>query len=67
MTVDERHWGECVCALDDAFGLFELPSYAFRTQEAGLVDVAFAINRSIVGVGAWVGISDKNGGLVNQR
>eukprot|EP01047_Picozoa_sp_COSAG01_P053573 COSAG01_NODE_5758_length_4053_cov_12.093576_3_plen_121_part_00 len=41
-----------MCGSDDAFGLFELPSYAFRTQESSLVDVAFAINRSIVGIHA---------------
>lgn len=52
LTIDSRHWGECVCGLDDAFGLFELPSYAFRTQESGLVDVAFNLNRSIVGIHA---------------
>ena len=52
LTVDQHHWGECVCGSDDAFGLFELPSYAFRTQESSLIDVAFNLNRSIVGLHA---------------
>ena len=48
-TADGSRWGNCRCGGDDAFGLFELPSDAFRTQESGLVDVAFNLNRSIPG------------------
>ena len=52
VLVDPCGFGSLGDPMGDAFGMFDLPSYDFRVHEVQPIDVAFNINRSVVGVHA---------------
>ena len=50
VLVDVCGFGVLGDGAGDAYGLFSLPSYAFRNKESSPVDTAFYLNRSLVAI-----------------